>query len=175
MYSIYEFMFNNHFDTVLLIIGLFTSILSSYFGLKEFALLDTNSSFIKKLQSRIDSLIGVFSYTLLFFFGVSILVNSLINTIDYTKIFVGSCIIFLYLYVVYINFIYKQEEVFKLIDINKLDEKLYVITLNNDKIGLIDYYTNSKEGYKKNKVYKCKYNKYNNKITKVINEVYEVK
>ena len=60
--------------------------------------IDINDYKIIKFQRKIDGLIGILSFTLLFLFGIALIVNSSVISFNYTKMFVGISIIFFYIY-----------------------------------------------------------------------------
>ena len=175
MYTLFDFMFNNNLDVALMLVSLFATILTSYLTLKELSLLESENYKVVKFQSRVDSIIGMVSFTLLLAFGISLIVNTSLNTFDYSKVLIGSAIIVLYLYVIFMNYIYRGECVFKIIDVEKVNDKLYIITLENESEGLLEMYLKEKINIKKNKNYKCVYNKYNKRVLKILNEVVDVK
>ena len=172
--TLYEFMMNGELDMVLLLIGLFASLISSFIILKEMSLIDLNDYKIIKFQRKIDGIIGIISFTLLFLFGVALIINSSVISFNYTKMFVGISIIFFYIYVIYYYVFNKNIYVFKLVSITKINDKLYLLQFENKEQGLQDYYFNTKDGFKKNKSYKVSFSKANNNIHKVLGEVIEV-
>ena len=172
--TLYEFMMNNSLDMVLLLIGVFASLISSYIIFKEISMLDINDYKIIKFQRKIDGIIGLFSFTLLFLFGISLIVNSTLTTINYPKMIFGIAIVVFYGYVLYFYMFKRFIYVFKLISITKITDKLYVLSFENKEQGLHDYYTNDKDAYKKGKSYKVAFSKANNNISKILNEVVEV-
>ena len=174
MYTIYDFIINNNLDVALMLVSVFATILTSYLSLKEIGLLESNSYKVVKFQSRIDSIIGLVSFTLLLIFGIALIVNSFINTMNYSKLLIGLSIVFLYIYVIYVNFLYKKEYVFKIVSIDKLGDKLFLVTLDNKTTGLVEMYVDNKNGIKKDKSYKCYYNNLNKRLIKIINEVVDV-
>ena len=172
--TLYEFMMQNSLDTVLLLIGAFASLISSFIILKEIGLLDIHDYKIIRFQRKIDGFIGLFSFTLLFLFGIALVVNSTLTTINYPKVIFGIAIILFYSYVLYYYMFKRFIYLFKLESITKVNDKLYILSFENEKQGLQDYYTNTKEGFKKGKSYKVAFSKANNNISKVISEVIEV-
>ena len=175
VYTMFDFIFNNNIDVALLLVSLFATLLTSYLTLKELSLLDSTSYKVVKFQSKVDIIIGIISFTLLFVFGISLITNVIINGMNYPKILIGSFIVIIYIYVIYTNCIYKKDEVFKIIRIDKLGDKLFLLSLENNDEGLIDYYIDNKDNVKKGKLYKCSYNKFNKRVIKIINEVVDVK
>ena len=174
MYTMYDFIINNNLDVALMLISVFATILTSYLSLKEIGLLESNSYKVVKFQSRIDSIIGVVSFTLLLVFGISLIANNFINGMNYSKLLIGVSIVILYTYIIYINFLHKKEYVFKIIGIDKIGDKLFLVTLDNKTTGLVEMYLDNKNGIKKNKSYKCYYNNYNKRMVKILNEVVDV-
>ena len=174
-YTMFDFMFNNNLDVALLLVSLFATLLTSYLTLKELSLLDGKTYKMVKFQSRVDSIIGIISCTLLFVFGVSLLVNTSLHGLNYSKLLIGVAIAILYLYIIYMNFINRKIEVFKIISIDKISDKVYSITLENKEEGLVEMYSTTKDNIKKSKFYKCSYNKFNKQVLKILNEVIDVK
>ena len=173
--TLYGYMLNNELDTVLLLIGLFVSLISSFILFKSFILIDKEDYLLYKLHDRIDSIIGVISCTLLFLFGISLIVNSTLHEISYSKILIGSAIVLSFIFTIYYYFISSKVYNCKVIEIEHINKKFYCITLDNKELGIKEYYVKDKKDIKKNKTYKCFYSPGSKIITKIIGEVVEVK
>jgi hypothetical protein len=172
--TIYEFAMNGELDMILLLIGVFASLISSFIIFKEMSLLEIRDYKIIKFQRIIDGIIGVLSFTFLLLFGIALIINSSVISINYTKMLVGIAIIIFYIYVIYYYIFRKDIYVFKLISITKIKDKLYLYQFENKEQGLQDFYLDNKEKYKKNKSYKVSFSKANNNISKILGEVIEV-
>lgn len=172
--TIFDFMFTGNLDTVLLLIGIFGSSISGFIIMKEFSLIEFKNAKVLMIQRTIDSIIGLFSFTLLLLFGVSLIVNSLNTPINLIKLLVGVFIVLFYLYVVYFYVLNKKVYVCKLVDISKINDNLYLIMFDNKDLGIKDIYVKDKKGLKKDKSYKVFYSNSCKCITKIINEVIEV-
>ena len=172
--TIFDFMLHNKLDMVLLLIGVFSTIISSFFALKEFSLLDIKNKNIIKLQKKVDALIGIFSFTLLFLFGVALIVNSILFKMDFSKLLLGIMFVSFYVYVIYYYVIQKKVYVCTISDITKVSDDLYLVLFNNKEIGVNEYYVKDKKGLKKDKSYKVYYSNANKCITRILNEVIEV-
>lgn len=172
--TLYDFMMTGELDMVLLLISLFASLITSFIILKEMSLIQLNDYKIIRFQRKIDGIIGIISFTLLFLFGIALIVNASVVSFNYAKMFIGISIIFFYIYVIYYYIFNKSIYVFKLINITKVNDKLFLFQFENKEQGLKEYYFDKKEGFKKNKSYKVSYSKANNNIHKILGEVIEV-
>jgi hypothetical protein len=142
--TLYDFVINSNIDTVLLLVGVFISIISIFILFK-----------------------------LLFLLGIALIINAFIDSLSYSKLILGSSIVSMYLYIVYYYFIQKSVVMFKVEDMYKLNNDLYMVILYNKDIGKVETYE-LKSKLKKNKTYKCLYNKGSNMILRISNEVIEV-
>ncbi|MCR5224276.1 MAG: hypothetical protein K6C11_03930, partial [Bacilli bacterium] len=61
--NLYEYMINNNLDTVLLLIGVFVSIISIFIIFKLLGLIDKEDVKLLKFQKRIDAYIGLLSFS----------------------------------------------------------------------------------------------------------------
>lgn len=171
--TLYDYIINSNLDTVLLLIGVFTTIISIFILFKLIGLIDKDDIKVLKFQKRIDAYIGIISFTLLFLFGIALVINSFIGTLSYSKLILGASLVCMYLYIFYYYFLQNSIVIFKIEDMYKISDDIYMITLYNKDIGKVETYeTNNK--LKKNKSYKCLYNKGSNVILKISNEVIEV-
>ena len=173
--TVYEYIFTNSFDTVLLLIGIFASIISTFVVLKSILFIDKEDYLLIKLQERVDAFIGIISFTLLLLFGIALVVNTFVNNMVYSKLLIGVAIIITYLYVIYYYFIQKKLYVCNVIDVTKMKDKLYCVTVENKDLGIKEIFYKKDPMIKKNKLYNCYYNKGCNVLVKITNEVIEVK
>jgi hypothetical protein len=171
--TLYDFVINSNIDTVLLLVGVFISIISIFILFKLIGLIDKEDIRLLKFQKRIDAYIGLISFTLLFLLGIALIINAFIDSLSYSKLILGSSIVSMYLYIVYYYFIQKSVVMFKVEDMYKLNNDLYMVILYNKDIGKVETYE-LKSKLKKNKTYKCLYNKGSNMILRISNEVIEV-
>ncbi len=173
--TLYEYIFTGSFDTVILLIGIFASIISSFILFKSILFIDKEEYSLIRLQERVDAIIGLISFTLLFLFGITLIANTFVKGMNYPKLLIGVSLVVAYLYVIYYYFIQKKEYECKVIDITKMNDKLYCVTVENKEIGLHEMYYKTKPDIKKNTVYKCYYNKGCKILTNIDKEVVEVK
>ncbi len=173
--TLFEYMINNNLDTVLLLIGVFVTIISLFVLFKSIMFIDKEDYTIIRLQNRVDAIIGILSFTLLLLFGVSLLVNSFINTMSYSKVLIAVAIIIIYVYVLYYYLFSKKQYPCKVVEIAKMNDKLYCVTLEHKDLGLKEVYYKTKPNLTKNKVYNCSYSNGLKLITKISNQIVEVK
>lgn len=171
--NLYEYMINNNLDTVLLLIGVFVSIISIFIIFKLLGLIDKEDVKLLKFQKRIDAYIGLLSFSLLFLLGIALMVNSFIGLLSYSKLILGTSLVCMYIYILYYYFLQRSVMIFKVEDMYKIKEDLYMVIFYNKEVGKVETYE-SKNTLKKNKSYKCLYNKGSNIILKISNEVIEV-
>lgn len=167
--TIYAYAFNNELDVVLLLVGLFSTLISSFVILKTFALMDSKNHKLIKLQHKVDAIVGLFSFTLLFLFGVALIINNFYLSFNVGKLIIGIMLVLFYLYIIYYYFFTRKKEVFILTDITKVN-KYYKLSFKNDKLGTKEVYVKDKDKYKKDKSYICSYSEIYNDITKIISE-----
>lgn len=172
--TLVDYAFSNNLDVIFLMIGLFGTLISSFFILKEVGLIETKNYRLLKFQKKVDVYIGLISFTLLLMFGLSLIFNSVKNTMSAPRVFIGSSIIVLYFYVIYACFIEKKEYVCVVKDILKVSDNAYLVLLYNKELDINEFYVKDKKGLKKDKLYKVKYNKTSKCVTKILNEVIEV-
>ena len=168
--TVYQYALNGNLDVVFVIGGLLASLISSFIILKTFALMDLKGILFNRIQKRIDAIIGLFSFTLLFIFGIALIVNYIKVTPNIAKIILGIGICVFYLYIFYYYVLNKKRYLFTLKDITKINDKSYLFTFENEKQGNKEYYVKKKEGYTKGKKYICSYSTLFNDISRIIKE-----
>ena len=168
--TLYTYAFKGDLDVVLLLIGLFGTIISSFVVLKTFALLAFKDFKLIKLQKKVDAVIGLFSFTLLFLFGLSLIISTMNTSINVGKLIVGIGLVVFYLYIIYYYFLARSKVIFELLDITKVNDKYYMLSFGNDKLGTKEVYVKNKDNYKKGEFYYCRYSDVFNDITKVLNK-----
>ncbi|MBR6073012.1 MAG: hypothetical protein IKP76_01645 [Bacilli bacterium] len=172
--TVYAYAFNNDLDLVLLLVGLFSTIISSFVILKTFALMEVKNHKLIKLQKKVDAIVNIFSFTLLFIFGVALIISSVKNNMNVGKMIVGIGLVLLYLYVLYYSLFARIITTFKISDITKYN-KVYLISLENKELGIREVYVKDKSKYKKGSEYNCSYSVMFNDIVKIKEEIKEDK
>ena len=172
--TVYAYAFNNDLDLVLLLVGLFSTIISSFVILKTFALMEVKNHKLIKLQKKVDAIVNIFSFTLLFIFGVALIISSVKNNMNVGKMIVGIGLVLLYLYVLYYSLFARIITTFKISDITKYN-KVYIISLENKELGIREVYVKDKSKYKKGSEYNCSYSVMFNDIVKIKEEIKEDK
>ena len=172
--TVYAYAFNNDLDLVLLLVGLFSTIISSFVILKTFALMEVKNHKLIKLQKKVDAIVNIFSFTLLFIFGVALIISSVKNNMNVGKMIVGIGLVLLYLYVLYYSLFARIITTFKISDITKYN-KVYLISLENKELGIRELYVKDKSKYKKGSEYNCSYSVMFNDIVKIKEEIKEDK
>lgn len=172
--TVYAYAFNNDLDLVLLLVGLFSTIISSFVILKTFALMEVKNHKLIKLQKKVDAIVNIFSFTLLFIFGVTLIISSVKNNMNVGKMIVGIGLVLLYLYVLYYSLFARIITTFKISDITKYN-KVYLISLENKELGIREVYVKDKSKYKKGSEYNCSYSVMFNDIVKIKEEIKEDK
>ena len=167
--TVYAYAFNNDLDLVLLLVGLISTIISSFVILKTAALIDFKSHKLIKLQSKVDAIVNIFSFTLLFIFGVALIINSVNNNMNVGKLIVGVGLSIFYVYVLYYSLFARIKETFELVDITKYN-KVYKLSFENKEHGSKNIYVKDKGNYEKGSKYICLYSVMFNDITKIVKE-----
>jgi len=166
---LYQFIITTSINSLLLIIGLFILMLGSYFLLNTIFKLIKRNCKILNINMHKDSLYGFICFTFLMLLGLSMIINSIVNSINGSLLTMGTIIIIFYIYIIYIYFFDKKEIVFELNDIDKIDKSIYKLSFVNN-TEFVDYYVNNGK-YDVGSKYKCLYNKHLKSIMEIKNEV----
>lgn len=157
-------------DSLLLIISILVVLILSYIILKIMTKEFKYSCIFQNINNSLLAIHGYLSYTLIFFFAISLLYNSIFINYDIFNLTIGVIITLLYLYIT-INYIGNNSiGVFMITDIEECGKNLYLITLSN-KDDIYEYYVNNIDSLNEGKSYKCKFNMSLKSIKKIINEV----
>lgn len=169
-----DFIINNSFDIVLVTGSAFTSVVLSFFIIKNFICNNDHIASIMNLDKKSSIIHGYFSFFILFLFSISLIVNSFVFKYNMMNLIFGTMFIIAYIYITYEYIIKTETKVLKLVDIDDLDEDLNRLIFEINENEEAEYYVNKKTNYKKDKTYLCKINKSSKLINKVIKEVIEL-
>lgn len=168
--TLITFIVNNEFDILMIILSFFTSIISIYIILKLLIHEKIANAFLLNLEPKFNTVIGLFSYVLLFLLGLASIINCFIHGINYFYFASGILLVILFIYALTEYFMKNESVIFKLDYIEKVNKKTNLLYFsNNDK--KYEFYANSNIKYNKNKEYLCAFNKSSSNINKIIKEV----
>lgn len=164
--TLYNYVILNTLDVPLLAIGFLITIILSFFIIKLiFKSLPKTADYLNKEQNS-NTIYNIFTFVIMFLFGISIFVKSLKNNFNVFDCVIGTVMASLSIYVISTYFLSYKSDVLKLADIENVDEKIKCLKFEHEEYGIIDYYTND-DDYKIDSLYKAKLNK----KTKVISTI----
>lgn len=162
--DIFLYGFNNELVFSSLLISTLIIILLTYLLPTSLTKLFKNSPFLNNLNLNTNILSSYISFILLFLFGISLMINSILFTFSIYKVFIGILIIVLFIYVNYFIFSSSEEEL-TVIATDK-ENGLTLITFEDDAEHGYEYYTLRKD-IKIDYKYRVKLNKKTKWIYKI--------
>lgn len=171
--TLVQYSLGNGLDTIIFLVGLFILTISGFIIPKFLFKLFPDKVFFMNQDNYASSTYSYFMFILLFMFGISNLVNSIIGGYKVLEFAVGIVIILLFLYVS-INYMFKYEDI--ILELDSIDDdknKNYCLNFYSEETGLIEYY--SKDGnYEEEKFYLVSFNKATRTIKKIKRKVINV-
>lgn len=172
--SLIDFIINNDLDIILISLGAFISIIISFFVLKVFIRDNRHIPAIMNMDERSSSIHGYFSFIIMFLFGLSLVLNSIIFKINIFNLTIGLIVIVLFIFITIEYIIKSSKIILLLIDIDDIDSSFRLLVFEDESGGIYQYYVSKKHTYILNKHYLCKIQKSSKYIKKIIKEVIEI-
>lgn len=171
--TLYNYAILNTLDVPILTIGFLTIIILSFFIIKLiFKILPKTAKYLNK-EKNANTIYNIFTFLIMFLFGISIFVKSLNSNFNAFDCGVGMIMVSLSIYVISTYFLSYGSEVLKLMDIEAIDDKIKCLKFEHEKYGIIDYYTNEND-FKINSMYKVKLNKKTKIISTIEGNVHNI-
>lgn len=171
--TLYNYAFLNTLDVPLLTIGLLIVMILSFFIIKLiFKTLPKNAKYLNKEQNS-NTIYNIFSFAIMLLFGLSIFVKSFNGEFNVFDCVIGILMVSLSTYVISTYFLSYGHEGLKLIDIEIVDDKIKCLKFEQEKYGLIEYYTND-DNYEIDSMYKVKLNKKTKVISTIEGKVHNI-
>lgn len=171
--TLYNYAFLNTLDVPLLTIGLLIVMILSFFIIKLiFKTLPKNAKYLNKEQNS-NTIYNIFSFAIMLLFGLSIFIKSFNGEFNIFDCVIGILMVSLSTYVISTYFLSYGHEGLKLIDIEIVDDKIKCLKFEQEKYGLIEYYTNE-DNYEIDSIYKVKLNKKTKVISTIEGKVHNI-
>lgn len=171
--TLYNYAFLNTLDVPLLTIGLLIVMILSFFIIKLiFKNLPKNAKYLNKEQNS-NTIYNIFSFAIMLLFGLSIFIKSFNGKFNVFDCVIGILMVSLSTYVISTYFLSYGHEGLKLIDIEIVDDKIKCLKFEQEKYGLIEYYTND-DNYEIDNIYKVKLNKKTKVISTIEGKVHNI-
>lgn len=171
-----NYVITSNLNVVLILITIAVNIISTFIMQYNLPKKIKNNLLILNLENKSNALSNYCSLILLTFFGISLLLDSIINEFDLLSLIVGIIILIVCLYENYIIMFKKDTIVFQVFDIEDYeDTKFYCVSLVNDDYGMLEYYTDNIGNIKMEHNYHCLISPYSKRVLKITNEVIDVK
>lgn len=171
--TLYNYAILNTLDVPLLTIGFLVVMILSFFIIKLiFKVLPKNAKYLNKEQNS-STIYNMFSFAIMLLFGLSIFVKSFNGEFNVFDCVIGILMVSLSTYVISTYFLSYGHEGLKLIDIEIVDDKIKCLKFEQEKYGLIEYYTND-DNYEIDSMYKVKLNKKTKVISTIEGKVHNI-
>lgn len=171
--TLYNYAILNTLDVPLLTIGFLVVMILSFFIIKLiFKTLPKNAKYLNKEQNS-NTIYNIFSFAIMLLFGLSIFIKSFNGKFNVFDCVIGILMVSLSTYVISTYFLSYGHEGLKLIDIEIVDDKIKCLKFEQEKYGLIEYYTND-DNYEIDNIYKVKLNKKTKVISTIEGKVHNI-
>lgn len=171
--TLYNYAILNTLDVPLLTIGFLIVMILSFFIIKLiFKTLPHNAQYLNKEQNS-STIYNIFSFAIMFLLGLSIFIKSFNGEFNIFDCVIGILMVSLSTYVISAYFLSFGHEGLKLIDIEIVDDKIKCLKFEQEKYGIIEYYTND-DNYEIDNIYKVKLNKKTKVISTIEGKVHNI-
>ncbi len=157
--SLYDYL-NGDFSLILLLFSAVCIIITSYVLPRIFFICFKPNN--KKQLNFMLKLISFSSYSfyiLLFMFSIVFACKNFSIYEGYLPIYLKFSLVLMCLYFIYVYYISRKKDSFKVYDIKKVNKKAFLLKLSNEQSDDFKYYIEDDSKYEIGKSYKFKYNK----------------
>ena len=172
--SLFNYVTMNELDIIMLSITMFFNLVLS-FAIGHLIIKNNkdSSAYLLNLENRFLSVFGFYSFNIIVLFGIALVINSLLFSVNTFNVIIGLIIIIFYIWIFISYLIMNQNKVFNITVIDKINDHIDLIYLS-DESGEYEFFVHHSKKYIEGSSYLCKYNKMSREVRKIIKEVIEV-
>ncbi len=157
--SLYDYI-NGDFSIILLLFSALSVIVTSYILPRVFFVcFKPNTKNQLNVMLKINTLSSYVIYILLLIVSIVFVCKNFNTNDGLLPIYLKISLVLLNLYFIYVYFIYRKKDTFKVYDIKKINKKTFMLKLSKDSDDNFKYYIDDESKYEVGKSYKFKYNK----------------